>query len=133
MVAGITGGLSAYNDLFSIFQNTNANQTESTSFENLINDAQNSTDLISADDVQNAEGQNGGSGKSSSDMDLNKDGTVTIDEIMKYMELQMQEGMKENLETGEMQGENNGSNGKGFLQGFKTPINQAIAAYSVFK
>ncbi len=128
MVAGITGGMSAYADFFSLFQNTNTNQTDSTSFENLINDVQNSPDLISADDVQNAEGQNGTSGKNSSDMDLNKDGTVTIDEIMKYMELQMQE----NLESGEMNEENNANNGGGWSN-FQTPINQIIKAYAAFK
>ncbi len=128
MVAGITGGISAYADLFNIFQNTNTKQTDTQSFENLINDTQNSPDLISADDVQNAEGQNGSSDKSSSDMDLNKDGTITIDEIMKYMELQMQE----NLQTGEMDGENN-SNNSNFSQNFKPPISQVINAYAAFK
>ena len=128
MVAGISSGISAYTDFFSLFQNTNTNQTDSTSFENLINDVQNSPDLISADDVQNIEGQNGTSEKNSSDMDLNKDGTITIDEIMKYMELQMQE----NLESGEMNEENNSNNGDGW-QNFKTPINQIIKAYAAFK
>ena len=128
MVAGISSGISAYTDFFSLFQNTNTNQADSTSFENLINDVQNSPDLISADDVQNIEGQNGASEKNSSDMDLNKDGTITIDEIMKYMELQLQE----NLKSGEMNEENNSNNGGG-CQNFKTPINQIIKAYAAFK
>ena len=68
---------------------------------------------------------NSTSEKNSNDMDLNKDGTISIDEIMKYMELQEQE----NLTTGETQGEHNNNNSN---QCFKPSMSQVINAYSAF-
>ena len=130
MVAGISGGIASYTSLFSLFSNTNTQSAGEKSFENIINDAQNTVDLVCADDIAST-GENDVNDKSSNAMDLNKDGTITIDEIMKYMELQMQENMKESLETSEMEGEHNSNNS--FLHNFKTPINQVIKAYSAFK
>ena len=136
MVAGISGGMSAYIDLLSTFQTNTANKADeqNKSFEALMNDTQYSPDIVSNDDIEAANGNKDTPEKNSSDMDLNRDGTITIDEIMTYMKLQMQESMKENLETSEMQGENNSNNnGNSFYQGFKTPISQVVAAYSAFQ
>ena len=132
MVAGISSGISAYSSLFENIQTNFKNSTNdisSNSFENIMNNAQNTPDVISSDDMQLC-GEQGSSSKNSNDMDLNKDGQITIDEIMKYMELQMQN--EENLTSNEMQGENNSQNNNSNFQGFKTPISQVIKAYSTF-
>ena len=130
MVAGISAGINSYSYLFDFYQSNISgvqNDISNISFENTLNDIQDSTDVISMDDIFALDSENTSS-KTSSDMDLNKDGTISIDEIMTYMELQKQE----NLEIGDMQGENNGQNGS-FSQGFRMPFSKVIAAYSVFK
>ena len=124
MVAGISGGLSLYSNMFSMFP-TNTNNIQNDNFETLINDVQNSPEIISPDDLEMTNEGNSTSEKNSNDMDLNKDGTISIDEIMKYMEIQEQE----NLTTGEMQGEHNNNNSN---QWFKPSMSQVINAYSAF-
>lgn len=134
MVAGISAGINSYTYLFSDYQSNTfgvQNDFSNNSFEKSLNDIQNSPDLISADDIQNVDGESNSS-KSSSDMDLNRDGIISVDEIMKYMELQMQE----NLESADLQGENNGQNSRqngSFSQCFQMPFSKVVAAYSIFK
>ena len=132
MIAGISSGFSTYSYLFNVFSsNTNNIETDNNSFENLINNTPNNIELISAEDIENTE--KNFSDKKTKDMDLNRDGTITIDEIITYMELQMRESLQENLETREMQGENNGQNKNPFNKTLQAAINQAINAYSMFK
>lgn len=132
MIAGISSGFSTYSYLFNVFSsNTNNIETDNNSFENLINNTPNNIELISAEDIENTE--KNFSDKKTNDMDLNRDGTITIDEIITYMELQMRESLQENLETREMQGENNGQNKNPFNKTLQAAINQAINAYSMFK
>ena len=132
MIAGISSGFSTYSYLFNVVSsNTNNIETDNNSFENLINNTPNNIELISAEDIENTE--KNFSDKKTKDMDLNRDGTITIDEIITYMELQMRESLQENLETREMQGENNGQNKNPFNKTLQAAINQAINAYSMFK
>ena len=132
MIAGISSGFSTYSYLLNVVSsNTNNIETDNNSFENLINNTPNNIELISAEDIENTEKIF--SDKKTKDMDLNRDGTITIDEVITYMELQMRESLQENLETREMQGENNGQNKNPFNKTLQVAINQAINAYSMFK
>ena len=127
MVAGISSGINSY---LYLFDGGQASNNFGESFENIINDVQSGSDLISVEDVQYLDSSQ--SEKKSNDMDLNKDGVITIDEIMKYMELQEQENIKEGLETSAFEGENNGRNNNPFFPSLKTPMKHAINAYSAF-
>lgn len=65
------------------------------SFEDLVG---NGTISVSNDDSTGITAMAGGSSSSSnSEMDLNNDGVVTIDEIMRYTEMQMMERMQEQM------------------------------------
>ena len=58
MVAGISGGMSAYIDLLSTFQTNTANKADeqNKSFEALMNDTQYSPDIVSNDDIEATNG-----------------------------------------------------------------------------
>ena len=62
-------------------------------------------------------------------MDLNGDGKISIDEILKYMELQMQDVMADNMDGSDMMQQNEERQSP-FNQKLQVGIKQAISAYS---
>lgn len=101
-------------------------------------------ELISSGKIENQEAdsqnsvfamQSGGSGSSSSsssansEMDLNNDGQVTIDEVIRYMQMQMVDKMSEQMssEDGAFEMGQQGSEQNSAIEDFKTK--QAAGAY----
>ena len=87
-------------DIMQFFQLQNRVETsQCPSFEDLVG---NGTISVSNDDTTGITAMGGGSSSgsstsSNSEMDLNNDGVVTIDEIMRYTEMQMMERMQEQV------------------------------------
>lgn len=84
-------GIGSYQSLFST-QQTNSTSQAVTSFDDVLqSSAQNSTEATEESEATTLSGASGGGSSSSgtnSEMDLNNDGQVTIDEILRYMEMQ---------------------------------------------
>ena len=102
---------SVASNLFQQYQNiqssTEAYTTkQALSFDELIGNGKITNETESQNKNNNALAAIGGSSSkesssTNSEMDLNKDGTVTIDEIMRYTEMQMMEQMKEQMASDE--------------------------------
>ncbi len=71
------------------------------SFDELVGSGQVSTQESSSSSGVASAGGGGSSSGTNSEMDLNNDGQVTIDEIIKYTQMQMQEQMSEQMSSDE--------------------------------
>ena len=119
MVAGISGGVANIGSLYSNF-----------SFGKIDSVAQNENfaQLLDTNLVDSADSSLSKS-EETNEMDLNGDGKISIDEILKYMELQMQDVMADNMDGSDMMQQNEERQSP-FNQKLQVGIKQAISAYS---
>lgn len=120
MISEINAGISALGGLLNSVSGSNETNTlnSDNSFESLLNKLSLSS---TSDDSDN---------KKTSEMDLNQDGTVTIDEVLKYIEMQSQNQVADN--SNEMMSSEKEVAGQSFTDKLKVGFKQAVAAYSLF-
>lgn len=126
------GGIGSYQSLFNT-QQTDTTYKTVTSFDDVLQiSGQNEAEKSEEEGALSA-GLSAGGGSSSStnsEMDLNNDGQVTMDEIIRYMEMQMQQAGNDFEQTASEEGSQQMSQNSGnitSLENFKTQ--QAFKAY----
>ncbi len=93
-IGSMASGILSYNS--SLFSSQQASTSQALNFEDMVSNgiiSNPETDETSTG-VTSAGGSSSSSG-SNSEMDLNKDGQVTSDEVIKYMQMQMMDRMSE--------------------------------------
>ena len=119
MVAGISGGVANIGSLYSNFSFGKIDSgAQNENFAQLLD-----TNLVDSTDSSLSKSEE------TNEMDLNGDGKISIDEILKYMELQMQDVMADNMDGSDMMQQNEERQSP-FNQKLQVGIKQAISAYS---
>lgn len=98
MVSSVSGIGSFASSIFELHSSSSSQTTSGASFEDLVGNGK-----IKSDEQSSccAAGQSQGGSQmgSESEMDLNHDGQVTADEVVKYMQMQMMDKMSEQMSS----------------------------------
>ena len=132
MVSGIDPAMSVQSLFASELMNMSStvqssSQTGESASYAAISDSFQSADEAQGSSVSSSSSSGGSSGSSSSEMDLNGDGKVTVDEMIQYLQMQMLTELAEGLEE-ESESKDDSKNGSDVIETLKA--RQSANAYA---